>query len=147
MLVLPSVLSSAEADIKYSKKIEEIFIIIHYQGETGKALGGCLYEETAAALRRRGESLSTVNLHGRRRDHALFVMGQLYPLDKEHGARRNCAQCRGCYEPRRFPLGLEYLSRHCVTILQLVIFSFSLCTWAHKILQRKLHCKRKHYIH
>ena len=24
------------------------------------------------------------------------------------GARRNCAQCRGCYEPRRFPLGVEY---------------------------------------
>ena len=62
MLVLPSMLSSAEADKKYSKKIEEIFIIIHYQGETGKALGGCLYEETAAALRRRGESLSTVSL-------------------------------------------------------------------------------------
>ena len=46
-------------------------------------------------------------LHGRR-DHALFVMGQLYALDKEQGARRNCAQCRGCYEPKRFPLGVEY---------------------------------------
>ena len=62
MLVLPSMLSSAEADKKCAQKIEEIFIIIHYQGETGKALGGCLYEETAAALRCRRGSLSTVNL-------------------------------------------------------------------------------------
>ena len=71
-----------------------------------------------------------LTLHGRRRDHALFVMGQLYALDKERGEGRNCAQCCGCYEPRRSPLGLEYLSRHCVTILQLVIFPFALCTRA-----------------
>ena len=61
MLVLPSMLSSAEADKKYPQEIEEIFIIFHYRGETGKALGGCLYEVTAAVLRCCGVSLSTVN--------------------------------------------------------------------------------------
>ena len=148
MLVLPSTLSSAEAGfLKYILCFHffwQLCIICFYHHLKKLAAHKVVVymKRLPLAYDAAVDHFLLWAPHGRR-DHALFVMGQLYALDKGWVHVETVLNAVDVMSREGSHWASSILSRHCVTILLLVMFPHYMCLSKPITAKHISHYKRK----